>query len=236
MKISFQNPNKGEIMIITSCEYPNDLSYFEKVGNIFFVIDTETTGFSRSNADAIEISALKVGVTKDGFEVLDTFDTYINPNYPLPKEIVEFNERNHTGVTDKLLAKSPSKIAAAQDFVDFIGKDWKMKYVVGHNLPFDVKFIDKLLNETNVVDSLRFTQYDTLSMSREHLSGSHKLCDVFEFSEKKHTETAKDIKGFHNSLADCYATLDVLEFLKNEFYTQNTRPLTVKKSYSEYER
>ena len=212
-----------------------DLDFFKQEGNVFFVMDTETTGFHRDTADAIEISVLKVEVTKDGFDVLDTFDTYINPEYPLPDAIVEFNERNNTGVTNELLARSPSKEEAAEKFMDFIGKDWKMKYVVGHNIPFDVKFIDKLLNETGAASQVRFTQYDTLAMSKLHTSGSHKLCDMFEYTDKKYTGEAQGLKGFHNSLADCYATLDVLAFLKDEFYTDKGKKPMVKKP-SVYER
>ena len=211
------------------------LPYLEQTGNIFYVMDTETTGFSRSNADAIEISALKVEVTENGFDVIDTFDTYINPEYSLPEAIVEFNEKNHTGVTDELLAKAPSKTEAARNFVDFI-KPYEMKFVVGHNIAFDLKFIEKLLEETRTAEAIRFAALDTLQMSRMHVSGSHKLCDMFELSEKKHTNAARDLVGFHNSLADCYATLDVLDFLKKEFYSDKSIKKNKAKKTPSYER
>ncbi len=211
------------------------LPYFEQTGNVFYVVDTETTGFSRSNADAIEISALKVEVTDKGFDVIDTFDTYINPEYPLPEAIVEFNEKNHTGVTDELLAKAPSKAEAARNFVDFIDPS-EMKCIVGHNIPFDLKFIEKLLEETGTAEIMRLASLDTLQMSKMHVSGSHKLCDMFELSDKKHTNEANNLIGFHNSLADCYATLDVLDYLKNEFYTKNKEKQAVKRKTNQWER
>ncbi len=188
-------------------------SFFRRIGNMFYIVDTETTGLKTETADAIEISALKVRVMEDGYRVEDTFDTYINPGYPLPPEIIEFNNKNNTGVTDELLAHSPSKKDAADRFIEFVSNG---AVLVGHNIPFDMGFISKLLGETNPNHAIDYDTFDTLEMSREiKQEGRHRLCDMFELSAKKYTNAATGLRGFHNSLADCYATLDVLAYLVN---------------------
>ena len=179
----------------------------------FFVVDTETTGFSRSNADAIEVSALEVEVRNGKFCVINEFDSYINPQYPLPQAIVEFNEKNDTGVCDEFLADKPLADEVAEQLHAFLG-DYPV--LVGHNLPFDEKFIDKLYRENLGITLETADSIDTLAICRSKMSGSHKLCDVFEQTKKTHSSSTPQ---FHNSLADCYATLDVLEHLKEKYYS-----------------
>ena len=186
-----------------------DKMFFRTTNNVFFVVDTETTGLHTEDADAIEISALKVRVAEDGYAIEDTFDTYINPGYPLPPAIVEFNARNNTGVTDELLSLSPSKKDATDRFMEFIGDN---RNIVGHNIPFDMGFLNKLLQETGYA-LMEPDLFDTLAESRGKVKGSHKLCSMFEHTSKRYTNSAVGLKGFHNSLADCYATLDVLDYL-----------------------
>lgn len=177
----------------------------------FFVVDTETTGFSRSNADAIEVSALEVVQRNGRFHVVDEFDRYINPQYPLPDAIVEFNERNGTGICDEFLADKPLAHEVAKELHDFLGDN---AILVGHNLPFDEKFIDKLYQSIwKTLDTEE--SIDTLAICRQKMSGSHKLCDVHAKTKGRHSA---EHPQFHNSLADCYATLDVLEHLKEKYY------------------
>lgn len=179
----------------------------------FYVVDTETTGFSRSNADAIEVSALEV-IQKNGkFQVVNEFDSYINPQYPLPPNIVEFNKKNGTGICDEFLADKPLAGIVAQDLYDFLGDN---PILVGHNLPFDEKFIDKLYRENLGIPLETSESVDTLAICRAKMNNaSNKLCDVHAKTKGRHSA---EHPQFHNSLADCYATLDVLEHLKEKYY------------------
>ncbi len=174
----------------------------------FYVVDTETTGFNPERNDVIEVAALQVMDTNDNkFLVKKKFQTYVNPQYPLPPEIVEFNRKNQTGITDEVLAKAPYAYQAANMFYDFIG-DYPL--IVGHNFAkFDAKFIDKLYSRAGLLFNCRII--DTLNLSRELIpNGSHKLGDLFEKTAKRHSG---DTPKFHSALADCYATLDLLEYL-----------------------
>ena len=178
------------------------------MGKVFFISDTETTGFNPATADAIEVAILKVEQAGDKFKVLDSLDIYIDPGYPLPEKIVEFNEKNHTGINDALLAKSPSPKEAARKISDFFG--WRPT-VVGHNFEsFDVGFIDKLYRQLDKSFTPK-TIVDTLTLSRKFEPvGSHKLGVMFEKSDKTYSSASPK---FHTAIADCYATLDVLDYL-----------------------
>ena len=194
---------------------PNDYSP-DKL-DVFYVVDTETTGFDSSRCDVIEISALKVKNTPQGFVVKGSFDIYINPEYPLPPDIVAFNEKNQTGINDKLLARSPLAPEAAQKFLDFVGE---RPMVVGHNIKnFDSRFVNRLCMKGLDKPFLVYDYLDTLELARanEKADKKHSLSVCFEKTAKHHS--AKCPK-FHTAIADCYATLDVLEYLTEKYYKQ----------------
>lgn len=181
----------------------------------FIVLDTETTGFKpNAGADAIEVSALKVVKDENGkFKVTETFDTYINPGYPLPPAIVEFNAKNNTGVDDTFLADKPSPEEAAKAVFEFVGDN---PVIIGHNIGFDIGFIDKLYQNQLGIPFTPNERIDTLALCRDKIaSKSHKLGDMFELTQKRNSG---ENPVFHNSLADCLATLDVLEFIADKFY------------------
>lgn len=186
-------------------KYRTDVMNFKNLikGKVFYVYDTETTGLKVSNADIIEFSALKVD--GDTMNVLEVFDTFINPGYALPPEIIEFNSKNDTGITDEVLSMAPSAKAAAEMIDSFMGDS---PIVVGHNsIRFDTEFVNKLfINNLNKEFSPMF-QLDTLLLSKEKVTGSHKLSDLF-----MQTGT-EDAVGFHTSIADTNATLEVLKWL-----------------------
>lgn len=195
---------------------PNEL-------DVFYVMDTETTGLSTENADVIQVSAIKVKNNKGEYEVLNIFDTFINPGYPLPPEIVEFNKNENTGIDDELLSKAPSASEAAKMLKEFLGD---APTVVLHNAPFDTKFINKLYNNQLGQDFQTSGTVDTLELCKIKLDNEpkHKLGIMYGLTEKKFSKIyfgSKEPK-FHTALADAYATLDVLDYLKNRFYKPNT--------------
>ena len=179
------------------------MNFMEAIkGKHFFVIDTETTGFKASTADVIEFSAIKVN--GDTFEIMEEFDTFVNPGYPLPREIVEFNEKNGTGICDAVLSKAPDTKTAAKRIIEFMGES---PIVMGHNsIRFDSDFIDKMYHSIGEFFTPSI-HIDTLIMSKELVEGSHKLCDLFAQTD------ASDAVGFHTSIADVKATLEVFKWM-----------------------
>ena len=195
---------------------------------VFYVLDTETTGLNPLYSDAIEVSVLKVRTESDRrFEILDELDCYINPHYPLPEEIVEFNRKNQTGITDEFLKNAPDAEEVTQKMLKFLEMDSRQEkspFLVGHNLiQFDYGFINKLYSAYTGKD-LNCRMFDTLLFARKyqscHGAESNSLSVLFQKTQKRHSNACPK---FHTSIADCYATLDVLEYL-----------LDIEETYSRY--
>ena len=92
-------------------------------------IDLETTGL-RAESDAI----LEVGAVRfRGDEVLDTFQTFVNPGRDIP----EFVQR-YTGITPQDIRRAPSFTQIRDGLAEFIGRD----PIVGHSVNFDLGFLE----------------------------------------------------------------------------------------------
>ncbi len=100
------------------------------------VFDIETTGLSVHNCMITEIGAVKI---KNG-EVQDRFNTFVDPECPIPEDIVKL-----TGITDEMVKGAPKYAEALRDFFAFIGNDDETRTVkpllIAHNANFDIGFI-----------------------------------------------------------------------------------------------
>ncbi|MCH7713458.1 MAG: 3'-5' exoribonuclease, partial [Chloroflexi bacterium] len=96
---------------------------------VHVALDLETTGLD-SNRDAIiEIGAVKF----QGDEDIDTFQTFIKPDRPIP----DFVQRL-TGISPDQVSRAPLFSSVSRDLQDFIGSS----PVIGHNVSFDLRFLD----------------------------------------------------------------------------------------------
>ena len=129
------------------------------------VLDTETTGLSFKDCTLIEISAARLR----GREVVDTFETFVNPHCLIPKEIVQLTGISQVDVTD-----APDAEDAVAALAEFVGG----APVLAHNATFDRTFIESVPGGVNVSDMW----IDTLALSRIALPrlSSHRLADMAE--------------------------------------------------------
>lgn len=135
-------------------------SDMDKLGN-FVVVDTETTGLKVVSDEIIEIAAIRFR----NFQPIEKFTLLLAPSKPIPERITEINH-----ITDEMVAGQPCFQQVAASLVDFIGDD----NIVGHNLPFDLKFI--VHYGANVTEKKR-KYFDTLDLVRKTFRGeqSYKL-------------------------------------------------------------
>ena len=124
----------------------------------FVAFDLETTGLSSREDKIIEIGAV---IMKNGEEV-DRFQTFVDPQRPLDRKIVEL-----TGIDDSMLKGAPLIDEVLPKFLEFVGD----RILVAHNSDFDTGFIRAACKQQGL--DYRFTAADTLILSQNlmpHLS------------------------------------------------------------------
>lgn len=92
----------------------------------YVALDLETTGLDLERDRVTEIGAVRF--TEDG-DVLETFETLVNPGRPIPQFIQQL-----TGVTDELVREAPPLEGVADRLLEFVGDG----PVVGQNIGFDL--------------------------------------------------------------------------------------------------
>ncbi len=148
---------KKDIKIIYGMEayYVDDTAralYGDKTASLedeFVVFDLETTGLSAMYNKITEIGAVKI---KNG-QVIDEFNTFVNPGVHIPEEITEL-----TGITDDMVKDAPSCDIALKQFLDFCGDD----IIIAHNAVFDTSFIRAAAKEYKI--PFENTYLDTVAL------------------------------------------------------------------------
>jgi DNA polymerase III subunit epsilon len=96
------------------------------------VFDLETTGLSAERDRICEIGAVRVRA----LEVVDSFQSLVNPGAPLPEPIARL-----TGLREQELRRAPPVAAVVRRFLAFTGDD----LLVAHNARFDQRFLERQL-------------------------------------------------------------------------------------------
>ena len=166
MNASEELAKKGKpIKIIYGMEayFVNDLvsavrGHSEKTfSDEFIAFDVETTGLSPTNDRLTEIGAVRIR----GGEIVESFDTFVNPERPIPAKITEL-----TSITDQMVKDAPKEKDALSSFYDFCGKD---AVLIAHNAEFDTSFIRVAAERNGMTFSSPYI--DTVPMCRSLLTG-----------------------------------------------------------------
>ena len=119
---------------------------------IYCVFDLETTGISFRTEKITEIGIMKV---KNG-EVIDSFETFVNPEKPIPMRVQEI-----THITDDMVKDAPTIEEILPKVLEFFGDS----VLVAHNADFDTSFIKYNCEKMG----LKFdnTYLDTLRLAKD---------------------------------------------------------------------
>ena len=137
-------PDKDSVITRGKGQTIDDITYC--------VFDLETTGISFRTEKITEIGIMKV---KNG-EVIDSFETFVNPEKPIPMRVQEI-----THITDDMVKDAPTIEEVLPKVLEFFGDS----VIVAHNADFDTSFIKYNCEKMG----LKFdnTYLDTLRLAKD---------------------------------------------------------------------
>ncbi len=144
----------------------------------FVVFDIETTGLSVQTCGITQIAAV---LYRNG-EIIDEFETFVDPEMPIPANITEL-----TGITDDMVKGAPKRKEAVEAFLRFA--DGRM--LVAHNASFDCSFIRKASQDYGIpfgnpcLDTLALSRFINSDLKRHTLDSLAKYYQLGEFDHHR---------------------------------------------------
>ncbi|MDG2454592.1 MAG: exonuclease domain-containing protein [Bacteroidia bacterium] len=159
---------------------------------IYTVVDIETTGGSHGNR-ITEIAAVKT----DGKQILDSYETLVNPEVFIPKSITLL-----TGISNPMVQDAPKFEDIAQAFSAFLGDT----IFIAHNVSFDYGIIKNHFEDLGITFNKK--KLCTVRLSRGIIPGHAsyslgKICPALGI--KNHSR--------HRAMGDTMATVELFHHL-----------------------
>ncbi len=161
----------------------------------FVVVDVETTGGSPAQCSLTEVAAARYR----GGELLGTYQTFVRPDERIPPFITAL-----TGISDAMVADAPRVGEMLPSFLEFVGPS----VLVGHNLRFDLSFLNHALVATGR-DPLANPTVDTLALARRLVRDQVHNCKLGTLA----ATLGLPHQPSHRALTDVLATGDLLHAL-----------------------
>ncbi len=161
----------------------------------FCVLDLETTG---GDANACAITEVGAALYRGG-RLLGTFQTLVNPGHAIPPRITML-----TGISEAMVMTAPAIDTVLPSLLEFIGD----AVIVGHNIRFDVSFLNAALDQTGR-PRLPHLTLDTLALARRLLNDEVPNCKLGTLASRLNLPN----RPSHRALDDARATADLLHVL-----------------------
>jgi DNA polymerase III epsilon subunit family exonuclease len=159
----------------------------------FVIVDVETTGWTPSEAQIIEIGAVRVSAGRLG----EQFSSLVNPGRPIPEQVTAL-----TGISGAMVADAPPLDRVLPAFLAFA----RGGVLTAHNAAFDVGFLTAACQACDLPWP-GFPVVDTVDLAHRVL-GEDEVpdCKLSTLAAFFGTRTLPR----HRALADALATGDVL--------------------------
>jgi DNA polymerase-3 subunit epsilon len=177
---------------------------------IFSVVDVETTGGKPEYAAITEIAIVKT----DGQEIIDTYESLVNPETSIPSNITRL-----TGITNDMVADKPVFEKLSNDILGFL----KGSVFVAHNVHFDHGFVRDGMKKSGIeleMDLLCSVQYSRKLFPGLSSYSLGSICAQFGISNKAR----------HRAMGDALATTELLKILINHDKGLKKLKLLIKRS------
>lgn len=166
------------------------------INDELIVFDVETTGLSFSSDRLTEIGAVKLR----NLQVVDSFNTKVNPGKHIPEKITEL-----TGISDEDVKDAPGENEAVEKFMEFCGEN---PVLAAHNATFDTNFINEACRrsgirfEYNWIDTLVLCQAMLPHIARHKLNYVAKQLKLGKFDHHHASDDALMLAKIYINLAE----------------------------------
>ncbi len=164
-------------------------------GDEVIVFDIETTGLSAQTCRITEIGAVR---TQAG-QVLETYNSLVNPGVPIPEEITKL-----TGITDEMVADARPISEVLPEFLAFIGD----RMLIAHNASFDVGFIRKAADDLGLpfpnsyLDTVAMSRYVNPELKRHRLDSLANYYHLGDFNHHRASDDAEMLSMIYYKMLD----------------------------------
>ena len=192
------------------------------------VFDIETTGLSVQNCAITEIGAVKIKAGK----ILDRFNTFVNPERPIPEDIVSL-----TGITDEMVKDAPKVADALRAFFGFIGNPAVAEgkpypLLIAHNANFDIGFIRYYAERSGLpfanpyLDTVLLSKHINPELNTHKLDVVAEYYKLGEFHHHRACDDAEMLANIYFCMLDKMQKMELrdLDALKREM-TEKSDPL-----------
>ncbi|KAA0258027.1 3'-5' exonuclease [Deferribacter autotrophicus] len=204
-KQTFVDPLSGYINNLVSSINNDEIFKKDIHEATFCVIDTETTGLEIKTAKLINVAAVKVV----DFKIKDFYNVFINPEMDIPEDSIQWH-----GITNEMVKDKPIIAEVLPEFLKFISDS----VIVGHHVNFDLKMINKELQEAFNAE-IKNIWIDTMLLFSKNILNRDELVSLDYLLRLYNVKC----QGRHTALGDALATAEVFNKLvikiKHKFQT-----------------
>jgi DNA polymerase III subunit epsilon len=168
----------------------------------FICLDCETTGLEPKSDRLIEVAVAKFTFQ----QVLDSYETLINPQIPIPENTTAIHH-----ITDAMVQDKPPVTDILPSVLELIGNHT----IIGHGIQFDIQFLIEECKRSNIPCHLNKNRFlDTLRMAR--LYGQSPVNSLERL--RIHFNIAEE--GAHRAMNDVIVNIEVFKYLAANFKTE----------------